>query len=905
MRILLIGLSLLSLLLKSAGATFLVSNTNDSGPGSLRQAILNANATNGFDRIEFRIPGAGVQTIMPLTPLPALTDSAALDATTQPGYANQPLVELDGSNVSEDAGLKLVAGNSVVRGLVINRFGTDGIQVLKGGTNLIQGNFIGTDSSGAVGRPNRREGLWLSESFGNLIGGTNQTDRNVIAGNGEAGLYILDGAMNCVQGNLIGLTVLGTEALPNGNHGIILYNSCANQIGGPQSAANSISGNRGSGIYLNGPGATRNLVQGNYIGTNSGGDAAVGNKGDGITLISALDNLIGGTNPGEGNLVSGNGKTGVYLSGLGALSNRITGNLIGTDLTGTLALPNAYAGITLSEAAHNVIGGSTPGARNIISGNAQDGIFLSSNSTANVIAGNWIGVDATGLKPLPNHYNGISLSGACSNTIGGLFPGSGNVISGNTGYGVNLLSGARTNVLQGNYVGSDNSGGQAVANGLSGIRVESDGNQIGGESGLTGNLISGNHDDGLWLVGTQATNNVVHGNYVGTDLTGRTVLSNGRSGIGLSDAGANTIGGALAGQGNLLSGNAEAGIYLMGAEARQNRILGNTIGSDVTGSKELGNGFEGVYIENASSNIVGGNQSGQGNLISGNHTRGIYLTNASWNIIQGNHIGTAHDRVSPLGNKFHNIECEAGSANNLIGGEGSAANEIAYAGTLYAGVRIRNGSLNNAILGNSIFGNGALDIDLGPAGVTPNDDCDVDEGANHFQNFPVLNQAITGRGISICGSLNSSPSSMFLVQFFASAPAATAGPTARQIYLGELLANTDPNCETTFTATFPAAVADGFIIRATATDTANNTSEFSAPVAAQAAPILSLTIIPESGIRIQWNASPSGLVLMEASNLAPPVTWTLVTNAAAFVDGQWTVSIPSASGQRFYTLGPQ
>src|SRR5207302_8549475 len=224
--------------------------------------------------------------------------------------------------------------------------------------------------------------------------------------------------------------------------------------------------------------------------------------------------------------------------------------------------------------------------------------------------------------------------------------------------------------------------------------------------------------------------------------SGSSGLRNGRAGIGVSDAPANLIGGTSSGAGNLLSGNGDAGIYLIGSGATGNSIQGNTIGTDTTGTVGLGNTFEGIYIERAPTNTIGGALPGAANLISANHTRGIWLTNASWNVIQGNLIGTKADGVSPLGNTFHNVECEVGANNNTIGGSAGAGNRIAFAQTAgpnpYAGVRIRTGSTNNAILANAIFSNAALGIDLGNFGVNANVSCNTSAGANMLQNYPVL-----------------------------------------------------------------------------------------------------------------------------------------------------------------------
>ena len=153
-------------------------------------------------------------------------------------------------------------------------------------------------------------------------------------------------------------------------------------------------------------------------------------------------------------------------------------------------------------------------------------------------------------------------------------------------------------------------------------------------------MISGNAQDGIFLDGAGAANNFVQGNYIGTTASGTSGLTNVRAGVGISCAPGNTIGGTSAGAGNLISANADyngdAGIYLLAGGATGNFIQGNKIGTDVTGTLALGNTHEGIYLESAPSNTIGGTVAGAGNLISANQTRGILITNASWNVVQGN-----------------------------------------------------------------------------------------------------------------------------------------------------------------------------------------------------------------------------------------------------------------------------
>ncbi len=885
-------------------ATLIVSNTSASGPGSFQQAIIDANATNGLDTIVFQIPGAGVHTIAPTNALPPITDSVVIDGTTQPGFAGTPLIELNGSSAGNNDGLRLQVGSSTIRGLAINRFAGTGIHLFgPSGTNFIQGDFIGTDPSGSIARGNGDEGIWLSGSTGNLIGGTG-TNRNVIAANLDAGVYLLNSASNTIQGNLIGLNASGTVALGNANNGIYLINAPGNLVGGTAPGArNVVSGNGGSGLYLDGSGVTGNLVQGNYIGTDLTGTLALHNAGDGVTVNGAPGNAIGGTNSGAGNLLSGNSQGGVGLKGAGSDTNLVQGNFIGTDASGRLALGNALSGITIFGGNSNLVGGTTTAARNVVSANKLAGVYITTNSVGNLVQGNFIGLDLTGLGALGNVSNGISIDSSRLNIVGGTTAGARNVISGNTGYGVEVFGTTATgNLLLGNYVGTAVTGQSALGNNYCGMHILSSGNTIGGVATGAGNLLSANGQDGIFLDGAGAANNIVQGNLIGTVADGTSGLGNGRAGIGISGAPGNTIGGTAANAGNLLSANGDAGIFLITSGATGNLIQGNTIGTDLTGTVALGNTFEGIYVERAPTNTIGGTAPGAGNLISANNTRGIWFTNASWNVVQGNLIGTTRDGVGNLGQVYHDVECEVGACNNTIGGAGTASNRIAFAQTIYAGVRVRNGSTNNAILGNAIFSNGALGIDLGNYGVNPNIPCDDGSGANMAQNYPVLAQAVSGNGTGVRGTLNSRPNQPFLLQFFANPACNASGYGEGQFYLGQQSVVTSNNCNASFVASLPGSVPAGYVITATATDSANNTSEFSACVPVTLAPALSVAPAASQQVALTWTNTATGFVLKQTSSLSPPIQWTSVTNSPVLTNGQIVVTLSTAAASQFYVL---
>jgi len=304
-----------------AGQTFTVTNTNDSGPGSLRQAILGANANLGLDIIAFNIPawgrqpGPGPHTIQPLTPLPHITDPLIIDGYTQPGAApatdDTPatlLIELDGINVIGlhwDSGLNIDAGNSTVRGLVINRFGDVGIHLQEKRGNIIEGNYIGTDVTGTMNRGNFQGGLRIWDAPNNTIGGTTPEARNVISGNnGYAVGILLPGATaNKVQGNYIGTDATGTADLGNFDHGVFIYEAASSNTIGP---GNVIVGNSGAGIAIHGIGTTGNKILGNFIGTDASGREALGNTSAGVKIISCSDNTL------ADNTVSNNGY-GIWL----------------------------------------------------------------------------------------------------------------------------------------------------------------------------------------------------------------------------------------------------------------------------------------------------------------------------------------------------------------------------------------------------------------------------------------------------------------------------------------------------------------------------------------------------------------------------------------------------------------
>ena len=868
---------------------FLVTNGGDSGPGSLRQAILNANATPGVvETITFAFPGAGPHTISLLSALPYITDPCIIDGTSQPGYSGTPIIELEGSNITGGLvdGLVITAGNTTVRGLIINRFSANGIEVLTNGGNTFQGLCIGTNAAGTSALPNGIAGIRIRQgSSGNIIGGINPADRNIISGNTLVGVQLVGvGADdNIIQGNYIGTDITGTFPIPN-QDGIELQGN-NNTVGGTDlGALNVISGNSRWGIRIFG--GSLNRILGNCIGTNAAGTGALANQ-VGISIQGAPDNTIGGTDPGARNIISGNTNYGVLIFGVDADGNVVLGNLIGTDINGTAALPNGNRGIVIQSAPNNTIGGTNPGALNVISGNTSSGVqIVGAGADGNVVLGNCIGTDINGTTALPNTGDGIIIySSATNNTIGGLVSGALNIISGNNGHGVYISgSGTSDNFVQGCYIGVDITGATALGNGKAGVGIlNAPDNIIGGTDPGARNIISANGaspvgGSGIGIGGITATGNLVQGCYIGVDITGTVDLGNNGEGIGIQGAPDNIIGGTDPGARNIISGNESDGIQIFSAGTTGNVVLGNYIGTDVTGTLPIGNHFNGATIL-FGPNTIGGTDPGAGNLISGNGSGGVQIRGASTtgvvvqgnligtdasgtsllgtggilisnapnsliggpspaagnvitgggitivgtpsvgNAIQHNYIGTDRTGTIDLGN--HQNGVNDGGSNTTIGGPG-LGNTIAF--NAVSGVLI-NGATNSAISENAIYQNGALGIDLrGSGGVTANDPGDLDTGANNLQNYPVL----SGAGAldpRIEGALNSTPSTTYTLEFFANPVCDGSGFGEGATFLGAADVSTDANGDVEFEAAI-SGFAVGDFVTATATDPDGNTSEF-------------------------------------------------------------------------------
>ena len=549
--------------------------------GTLRQFILNSNAIAGVQTAHFAIgaPGTPVTIAVGGAALPTITDAAILDAWTQggTGYSGPPLVELAGAGAGAGAnGLTITAGGTGVRGFVINAFSGRGISISGAGGNLITANYIGTDSTGAVDRGNAFSGIFIDNSAGNTVGGMGAAERNVISGNDLDGVSVTGAGAsgNQILGNYIGVNAAGAAPIGNGESAIDIDTGASGNV----VRGNVLSGNAQYGIDMSDAATTLNVIAGNTIGLDAGGTVSIANTLGGVAInAGAANNTIGGTTAADRNVISGNASVGVLLDGASGIV--VAGNYIGTDRTGTLARGNADDGVRIQGGATgNTVGGTVAGARNVISGNLSDGIEIRSNG--NVVAGNYLGVDATGAVALGNAQEGIDVSGA-SNMIGGTTAGERNVISGNASHGV-MLSGssATLNRVIGNYIGTD-AGGALDRGNADGVRIQSgaNANTIGGTTAAERNVISGNDSDGIEIRDGGSSLNIVTGNFIGTTATGGAALANSESGVEVSNSN-NTIGGTAANTGNTIAYNGQNGVIVTGASTLGVAVLGNSIYSN-------------------------------------------------------------------------------------------------------------------------------------------------------------------------------------------------------------------------------------------------------------------------------------------------------------------------------------
>ncbi len=508
----------------------------DGGGCTLRAAIQEANASTDKDTITF-----SVATVAPTSTLPAITEPVIIDG----GTASATAISGSAESGNQDPALTIEGGNSTIENLTVDNFANIGILLTGGvGHNIVTGCRIGTDPSGGNAAPNgdfgqNSAGIEIADA-NSVIGGPQAADRNIISGNDAPGIVIATGGDGTlVEGNTIGLDASGTSSLPNDIGVLVTYFGSASSS------------------------AAKNVV-------------------------------VGGPDPDDGNLISGNAvlpgstSTLTYLGlDIDAAGTTVSNNVIGLNAEGD-PVGNGI-GAWVSNAANVVVG--EPGAGNVISGNKHDGLRLDGAAdTGDVIQANDIGTDPDSDPGLGNGGPGIgyyyepyeATTDAPSNvTIGGVGT-AGNVISGNGGAGIHL-DGPGGNTVSGNHIGTNAAGSGKLHNSDDAIQVEnSPNNVIGGTASGSGNVVAGNKD-GVLLDGSATTKNLIEGNAIG--ILGDNKVGIGGSGVSLTNqASGNVIGYSVdqtpqdvcAGACNIIADTSGDGVALDGT-VNDDTIRGNWI----------------------------------------------------------------------------------------------------------------------------------------------------------------------------------------------------------------------------------------------------------------------------------------------------------------------------------------
>jgi parallel beta-helix repeat protein len=703
-------------------ATITVNTTADvfvRGFITLRQAINAANGLPPGTIINFNIGNGGPKTIVPLTPLPSITEPVTIDGTTQPGFdpsSPQPIIAIDGSGLKGTRfagadGLDVLGGNSTIRGLAIDNFGGNGLYLAYYGNDAVQLNYLGIGLDGTTLEGNGEDGLLIDGITGVTVGPPQQTFsqvnpasyRNVISANGANGIHLVGVSSSSssmygaptpyavIDSNYIGTNRNGTAIFGYsvGNHqaGILLDSATTNV----DVRNNTISCNLADGVLVEYQ-STANIIANNKIGVAADGRTTVSNDGSGINLNGFADgNIV------AGNILSGNKVDGITIQN-NSNFNQLEDNQIGTIASGTVAIGNGRNGVTIFNSSDNQVGVlpalSLPGydGPNVISGNHANGVqvigllnmtgsqsyALAAGSGPNLIQSNRIGTDLNGALALPNGVDGVAIDGGSTTTLS-----EGNVISGNPRANVEVTPSSQSSatgsiLISSNRIGTTIAGSASILNRPStGVGIAVDGVShviIGGVAATDANVISGNPDGGLRIEGEGASGDVVMGNLIGTDLTGELAIGNGITEPGLF---LNGVGGITVAR-NVISGNFDGDVEIALTHLVGDTILNNQIGTNATGTRVLAIGNPstfGILLSGASNNLIQGNTialgigGGVGIVIDG----GPLLGAATANTVQGNTIGT-NSAGAPLGNDvgiyLNNVY------GNLIGGTTPVASNI-------------------------------------------------------------------------------------------------------------------------------------------------------------------------------------------------------------------------------------
>lgn len=529
-REILLLLVLIAGVTRVSAATFTVTNTNDNGAGSLRQAMLDANSAAGSDVINFNITGSGPFTIALATVLPDINGPVTIDGLSQPGAATGNLwagighslkIKINANGNAYGLRILTAGSGSIIKGLAIGGASGSAITFSFVDNITIETCYLGMDTNGSTLFANSQYGI--NASGNNLIiGGNIPAKGNLISGNTMSGINInqISNSLD-IENNFIGTDFSGLVNKGNGVDGI------RNATGGNSNTIknNLISSNAGIGLSLTGSSTTfvGLNVTGNYIGVNRLGAGNLGNGSDGAKLGYFQSSTV------DNNIISNNTATGISLNNFSTILFK--GNKIGVDINGNTDLGNGSSGVVATSGSGAIFGGINSSDRNIISGNGDAGLSVSGNN--NEFYNNYIGTNITGMISIPNVNEGmrLNLSSAANanNTIGGTLVTQRNVISGNGGSGIVIMTNSLHNKIQNNYLGVASDGVSVLPNTLDGITCNSQNNLIGGINTSEINLIANNKSSGIYV-----------GPVNGNSILGNLIFNNTGLGIDLDPTGVNT-----------------------------------------------------------------------------------------------------------------------------------------------------------------------------------------------------------------------------------------------------------------------------------------------------------------------------------------------------------------------------
>jgi parallel beta-helix repeat protein len=637
---------------------FTVTNLDDSGIGSMRWAINQANSRAGFDRIRVDASLAG-GTITLERDLATIQDRVAIRGLRDLSGSAAIAIDFNGNRGLTFSGKR--AAGSRLRRFALGGAAGDGL-TLDAARITVQDNLIGVDLDGKTARGNQGHGIRI----------TKRSDRNLI-------------------GSLDPLTGMPLS----------------------QQVSNVISANTGSGIMVRGSHANR--IANNRIGTSADGTSDLGNGGNGITLTKQANrNRLGGRansgndptqgdfqRPGQGNLISGNRENGVLIT-KGAHRNRLMGNFIGTDASGTKAISNDQDGVAIIKANNNALSGTTRNQNpfiyyNVVSGNGRNGLFVYDSDNVTIQA-NFFGLGADNKTIVANGGDGALIGGSSSNIqYGGVIP-LGNVNAGNRGNGINVTDQVSEFITFNTFAGLTAFGGIAP-NRKSGIRISSE----GGKNQVRTNVMSGNTQHGLHITGKArdvwVDPNIIGLNTFGTEATyagdnGKT-LSWGNGGDGIRVAG-QSKGIVIAGKRrsvipqNTVSNNNGYGIHLSGAA--KNVLIDETfVGLSSVRGDVYGNKLGGILAGKNTSRIRIGQRNNRrsGNQIVGNSGNGIELMNPKEAKLFNNNLSA---------NTVNGILFNGGRDNVLVGNNSSSNQAFGFdVSTARNTLAARNRGRNNGL----------------------------------------------------------------------------------------------------------------------------------------------------------------------------------------------------------------